>query len=328
MSRSARSAIPRTLSRRAWLGGAAAWLGGPDWGSGSPSNAANERTDDGDVLRLLGSDAERAGLKTLRTVRSRDFLALGDAPERFLRLCLADCQAVALDYIDHFRAKGFDVAMPERRLTLGGLADERSYAALVGKNLAAFTGAIYNRTKNYLVLYDYREAPARQARSAYLNLRTLAHETTHQLTFNTGLLNRDGDVPVCIVEGLGMYGEVRKVAGRTEPGQVNAPRLEDLAHGQRSQGWLPLAKLLSDDMLVRAGTKIRLTLAYAESWLLVHYHMKEPGRLPAFRAYLKAIHARADRAHRLDDAETHLGDLDRLDGELRKYGTRLVRALP
>ena len=42
---------------------------------------------------------------------------------------------------------------------------------------------------------------------------TLVHEATHQLSFNTGLLNREGDTPLCIVEGLGTYGESRDSIG-------------------------------------------------------------------------------------------------------------------
>ena len=49
---------------------------------------------------------------------------------------------------------------------------------------------------------------------------TLSHEATHQLTFNTGLLNRKGDVPMCIAEGLAVYGEIRSGPGRNEPGRI------------------------------------------------------------------------------------------------------------
>ena len=51
-------------------------------------------------------------------------------------------------------------------------------------------------------------------RASHRNMETLAHEGTHQLSFNTGLLSREGDMPLCIVEGLGTYGEARKTSGQ------------------------------------------------------------------------------------------------------------------
>ena len=82
------------------------------------------------------------------------------------------------------------------------------------------------------------------------NLHALAHEATHQLTYNTGLLERHGDVAVCISEGLAMYGESRKPIGRTPPGRRNLVRLRDL--GLIRSGlvpWIPLADLLANDQL-------------------------------------------------------------------------------
>jgi hypothetical protein len=67
-------------------------------------------------------------------------------------------------------------------------------------------------------------------------------------------------------------------------------------------------------------------LAYAESWLLVDYSMKEPSRLLGFRAYLELIHGRRDGNRRLEDARRHLGDLDRLDEDLRRYSVRLLKS--
>jgi hypothetical protein len=287
------------------------------------------RLDDEDVIKDIEAHARKMGLGPRRILRSRNFLAVGDADEGFRRLSLQDCELLALDYLDHFRASGFDVALPERLLTIAALANERSFALFVGRRLFVETGALFVRPKNFVVVFDYRNVPTgvRVPRAGYVNLRTLAHEATHQLTFNTGLLNRRGDVPKCIVEGLGVYGEVRKPIGRSAPGQINARRLNDLSHPKRSPPWIPLATLLTDDTLALTYPVHRRALFYAEGWLLIHFHMKEPARLPAFRAYLKAIQDRTKPDERLNDAQTHLGNLDRLDGELQKYGIRLIRAL-
>jgi hypothetical protein len=149
------------------------------------------------------------------------------------------------------------------------------------------------------------------------------------LTFNTGLLRRGGDVPISIMEGLARYGEVRKPVGRTPPGQINRMCLQDLAQTRRVP-WISVAALLEDDGLVQgtAGAQAKL-LAYAEAWLLVHYLMNEPSRTIAFRGYLAAIRdrTRADRDERLADARQHLGDLDRLNQDLRQYAVRLQKTV-
>ena len=92
------------------------------------------------------------------------------------------------------------------------------------------------------MLYDIRNVPADELGGALKNVRTLAHEATHQLTFNTGLLNPRGDVPVSIIEGLACYGETRRLRGRNEPGLLNSPRLDDLAHVQRRAKWISIVR--------------------------------------------------------------------------------------
>jgi hypothetical protein len=50
--------------------------------------------------------------------------------------------------------------------------------------------------------------------------------------------------------------------------------------------------------------------------------MKSPAKLPKLRAYLAAIKGRRDPKRRLEDARQHLGDLEKLDAELRRYRSR------
>ncbi len=184
----------------------------------------------------------------------------------------------------------------------------------------------YSRTENWLVLYDIRNEPAKERGAAHQNMRTLAHEATHQLTFNTGLINRRGDVPFAIYEGLACYSETRKLHGHSEPGEVNGLRLDDLAHILRRASWIPAADLLSSEPDSLVTTADQTLLAYSQSWLLVYYLMKTASRLPQFQAYLKAIYSRTDKKHRRDDAERSFGDLDRLDQEVRREAIRLQRA--
>jgi Protein of unknown function (DUF1570) len=186
---------------------------------------------------------------------------------------------------------------------------------------------IYKRPENWLALFDFRNVPMRQYPAAKSNISTLAHECTHQLTFNTGLLNRQGDVPRAIVEGFGTYAETRPPRGRSQPGKINVMRLDALAHVQRRTKWVEVKDLITDERTAFGTSGDQAILSYAESWLLVYHLMTSPTRLPQFQAYLKAIQARKDQNRRFDDAETHFGNLDRLDQELRRESIQLLRSL-
>ena len=111
-------------------------------------------------------------------------------------------------------------------------------------------------------------------------------------------------------------------------GRLNLERLDDLARRQRQVPWIPLRDLLTQDQILRSGSTVRVLLAYAQSWLLVHYLLKEPEVLPRFRDYLKAISSRQANDHRLDDVKAHLGDVDKLDADLRRYAVRLQMSVP
>lgn len=266
---------------------------------------------------------QKATTRPIRRIQSDHFQAVGDASESFMRITLGDCEAIARDYFDHFRAKGFDIQNPARRLTLVVFVDERPFRSFV-KGVPPSALGLYKRTDNWLVLFDFRNVPAHNNRPGYqANMSTLAHEATHLLAYNTGLLNREGDVPRAITEGIATYSEARKLHGRTEPGQLNSARLDDLAHFQRISNWINITTLLTDEKAAFGPTEDRVLLAYAESWLLVYYLMTTPTRLPQFRAYLKLIARRNDATHRYDDAEAAFGSLDQLDRDVRQAGIRL-----
>jgi hypothetical protein len=158
-------------------------------------------------------------------------------------------------------------------------------------------------------------------------MHTLAHEGTHQLSFITGLLDRKADTPACVLEGLAMYGEVRKLSGRTPPGRLNQMRLDDLSREQRrGNAWINVAQLFQDDKILSAAPAHRAILAYAESWLLVAYLLSDAARRVAFRTYLDTIRKRTGRENRLVDASAQLPDFAKLDDHLKAYAQQLRRA--
>jgi hypothetical protein len=326
------------VGRRAWLAGvlAASWLGGRRaWGDEPPAPAGDEQHDE----EMVREAARKAGLKRVGASRSAHYQAIGDAPDDFRALTLRECEALARDFVAHYKAQGFEVEAPARRLTVVALADDRSFAAYMRNPRLRLTvrlndpepaiHGLYSHGANALVVFDHRAlGPQLGARGGYENVRAVAHEGTHQLCFNTGLLDRHGDAPKAVVEGLAMYGEVRPPtgAGCSAPGQLNRMRLFDLAKGQRrGLAWIAVEQLLTDDRPLTKGATHAGLLAYAESWLLVYFLMKDRARLSGFRAYLNAVRARRGPASRLEDARTHLGDLARLDRDLRAHSVRLVR---
>lgn len=305
------------IGRRAWLLGSGAWLA-----------ARADGPDDADA-RAIEDRARAAGLGAFRSAGSAHYRVVGDAPEVFLKLVLRDSEAVAADYFDYYRARGFAVERPPSRMTAVAFADVRSYAAFLGSPPDLDNGGRYDRRSNRLYVHDYRpDGQGIGPRAGHLNLVVLAHEATHQLAFNTGLLERAGDVPRAVSEGIALLGEVRRPDGPSPPGRINAMRLTDLARKRRrGVAWIPIPRLLADDTLFDgpAGPDATL-LAYAQAWLLVYHLMTDPALLSRARDYLAAIRPRRDPKGRAADARAHLGDLDRLDQDLRRLSVRLLKA--
>jgi hypothetical protein len=286
--------------------------------------AGTDETSEEEIRRAT-AEVRRATDQEVRMLRSAHYQAIGDASETFIKLTLADCEQLALDYLRHYRDKGFEVKLPDRRLILVVFADERpflKYAGRVPRGLAGF----YSQRTNWLAVFDFRNAPMITVAAGHDNRETVTHEATHQLNFNSGVLERSGDAPHWVSEGLAMYGERRKLRGPSEPGQINQRRLIELAHSRRRVEWIPVANLVSEQPNWYAGPADRRTLGYAESWLLAYHLMTDPARLPQLRAYLQTLRGRKDQVHRLDDAKSHFGDLEQLDRELRQASVKLLRA--
>jgi hypothetical protein len=298
--------FPR-LSRRRWLACSIA-------GTLALTARAEEPKAVDDEVAQLQELARKARLGPFRTAESEHYLGIGDAPDGQIRAALEVCEALAKSYQEHLRGRDreFAVELPRRKMTVVVLAGPKSYAAFLGEDPGAEVGGHYELDTNRLVTFDFQT-------SARANTFTLVHEATHQLTFNTGLLDRDGDVPVCISEGLAMYAETW-LKSSPKLGQVNRRRLNQLREGG---DWLPipLAELLTRDGLFDdAATR---PAADGESWLLVHYLLRNKDWTPKFRDYLVAIRSRRDAANRLADAEAHFKPLSKLETNLRKTAPHL-----
>jgi Protein of unknown function (DUF1570) len=343
----------RLIDRRSLLTGAlAAWVGATCRAQ-EPGRAEPKEDQE---LRAVEAIAEKKGLRSFGVTRTAHYLGIGDASDGIRLLALRDCESIAADYLDYYQRHGFKVTMPADRLTVIILTDARSRAAFnsgppvqtsrsgrdwgrARNGRSADTGKPSPKAANRVrvapghyephtnrVVVSLHAKPTRT--TAPFDSTHIAHEVTHQLTFNTGPLDRRGDVPHAIGEGLAQYGEIRKNTGRSALGQPHEANLYTLVRARRfGPPWYSLTELLTNDRLFVSAASVPLQqLAYAQAWLLIHYLMKDRSRLERFRAYLEAIRPRTDPQHRLDDAKNHLGDLGRLNQELISYFVELNKS--
>ena len=236
-------------------------------------------------------------------------------------------RALATAFQKHFRGKGFDVTLPEHRLTVVTLAGPDSYAAFLGEDPGQVVGGHYDLDTNRLVIFDFRPDAANLAADPErINTLTLIHEATHQLTFNTGLLNRLGDVPLCLSEGLATYGEVWRPGGRPPAGgdqHAEAPgaRRRPATRRGLDSRWTDCSPTTRRS--APRPTRHRPTRR-AGSWSTPCSPIARA--FPASAPTSTPSGAVAIPRSRLDDATTHLGNLDRLDRTLQQAARRLIRA--
>jgi hypothetical protein len=133
----------------------------------------------------------------------------------------------------------------------------------------------------------------------------------HQLSFNCGMLNRDGDVPFWLAEGLATYCEATDNGAWQGIGEANPERIMPLAGPVRGQGgFIKLRDLLERDDWMK-DTKTAL-LAYAQSWALFKMLMEE--RPAQLRKFLELIYARRTSDHRPGDFAAAFGiEVERLE---------------
>jgi hypothetical protein len=316
------------VSRRSWLacvllslnaGSATSPLAWSMQVAGAESSEAEE-------IALVQADAKKAGLEPFARSRTDHFLGLGDANARFRNDALKICESLQSEFLRHFHGKGFEVALPKKRLSVITLEGTASYKAFTGEEPGAFDGGHYDLDTNRLVMFDFRpngEGPDVVANPVRVNRLALVHETTHLLCFNTGLLSRKTDVPVWVSEGLATYVEMWS-SKQTPIGEPNRPWIYHMNQARNTgTSWIPIANLVASDKSF--DDKKTAELSYAESWLLVHYLMKSPQQLPKFRAYLAGLQTDKGAINRVEYAEKHLGPLKNFDRELARYLKRVSR---
>ncbi|MGO9922459.1 MAG: DUF1570 domain-containing protein [Isosphaeraceae bacterium] len=320
-------ALVGPISRRLWLlgtllGGACAC--GPAWGSSGKQGALSQ--DDKDEIAKVEDLAKKAGIGPFAHSQTEHLIGLGDAPPAFRQSALEIAESLAKVFLGYFKSRGFKAELPARRMTLIILKGVESYRALPGEKPGISVGGHYDLDTNRLVIFDFRPQQAGlEADAKKINAFTLIHETVHLLCFNTGILSREADVPACISEGLATFFELWRPRTRTAFGGNNGDRLKVLlAARNNGEPWIPLVDMVKDDD--RIDDPKTEQLAYAESWLLVHFLLKKEAWLPRFRAYLEGQAGPPPNPApaRVEYAESKLGPLAALDRELRKHAREVL----
>jgi len=282
----------------------------------------SEKEEIANVLDL----ARKAGIGQFAHSQTEHFIGLGNAPAAFRRSALEVAESLAKVFLGYVRSRGFKADFPPGRMTVITLKDAESYRALLGDKLRMAVAGHYDLDTNRLVMFDFRpQQTGLEADAERVNSFALVHETTHLLCFNTGILSRQADVPKCVSEGLATFFELWRPKARSAVGSTNRPRLMALLlEQQNGEPWIPLVELVKDDD--RIDDPETEQLAYAESWLLVHFLLKKEAWLPRFRAYLEDEKARLQdpAAGRVKYAESKLGPLATLDRELKKHAREVL----
>ncbi len=316
-------------------------------------NASNDRDFAEQMIQLVRDHK----LSPVTRFDSRHFLALSNADDDFSNERLDNCETIYALFFDHFREKGFTVREPRAKLMVAIFDTQAGFEAYLGGKQSSALRGVYHPPSNRLVVYDYgqnraflsdkqladrlaRQAPSNLARERAIgsvsrtaatyrsdaNIGTVMHEVAHQLSFNCGLLNREGDVPVWLAEGLACYCESTENGAWQGIGEPNSTRAATLAQALRAPtGLLPLRSLVeNDDWIRKAKDTNQIVLGYAQSWALFSMLMEQ--RPKALRKYLALIESRRTPEHRLTDfAEIFGSDFAKFEAKYQAYVREVVR---
>jgi hypothetical protein len=289
---------------------------------------------------------------------SPHFTALSNADDNFSEARLRNGELLYSLFYDHFQRKGFPLHKPHAKLMVALFDSQAGFEAYLGRKMSPLITGMYHPASNRFVMYDFgqnqaylaqkrqAEGQVRQVRSQldrqrYLgtlqlqaqevrtgaNIGTIMHEVAHQLSFNSGLLNREGDVPLWLAEGWACYCEATANGVWQGIGEPNPERLRLLAAVLEKQGTLLSVRQLleNDDWMRGQTTPQNILLGYAQSWALFRMLMEEEPR--TLRSYLKLIYGRQTSERRLADFQQTFGvNLEGLEKRHADYIQRQVQS--
>jgi hypothetical protein len=298
--------------------------------AGGPAPAPEHVTDPASIpahVRVFLEKLQTACPGPIRLARSRRYVLIGQAGDPLWSLAARSLDRLYDEFVTHFSQRGFDLQLPKDPLPVILLPDRAAFETLAGNSAQGNYGGLYRLDLGCLVVHDQSENGKRLESAQAAHLRNLSHEGTHQLCYRSGMLTAGRDIPLAIAEGLAVYGESYQTEGHHALGQLNRPRFDLLYQRDgRKAPWIPFEQLLANDGWFRTGDDpTRASVAYAQSWLLIHYLLNVTPLVPRFRAYLSAIAKRSDASRRIEDVRRYLGDPRELGTRVRNHGLDLPR---
>lgn len=156
---------------------------------------------------------------------------------------------------------------------------------------------------------------------------TLIHESSHQLSYNTGLQRRYIDNPLWVSEGIAVFFETPDLTNRKgwkTIGALNKNRLTQFRKYLPDRNASSLTSLITSDKRMRDTKRARQ--AYAESWALTYFLLKTKPK--EFTQYLADLRTRKPLEYdtpteRLERFRKFFGDTKKLDAEFVRFTEKL-----
>jgi len=228
------------------------------------------------------------------------------------------------DFVRAFRSRGFHVDEPEFPLVAIVFQDQAGFLKYCrNEGTQALPGMMgyYLSTSNRVAMFERPNASEVD--------KTVIHEATHQIAFNTGIHSRLAKHPRWVVEGLATVFEadgVRSRQGTTSPlDRVNRERYLWFGDYSRSRrATQSLSGFIRDDQAFGAS----ILDAYAESWALSFYLIET--RPAEYSRYLKQLVKRDplsgyDGAARLKDFTDTFGEVHALESAYLRFYQHLTQ---
>ncbi len=272
-----------------------------------------------EVMTSIGESLKAAGVGPVRGLATRYYMSAGDIDAFDRRRIGLYCDGMLTRARALFATAGIPLKQPESRFNFVAVSDPAAFQRLATAREANSAHGFYDYHLK-AVFFTPMMNEETGLPDWEQTMPIVAHEAMHQITWSLGPLDPSSDVPSCISEGMAALAEDATNHSPTLSGGVPRTRRIDVEAIRGSPS--SMEEMFASDKAFFAPTG--LAHRYAQSWLLVRMLMTAKDLLPGFRAYLKAIAARTDHEHRLDDARQHLGDLDDLLSRALALGGRLL----
>lgn len=273
------------------------------------------------VVAEIAAKLEKAGTKMgagSTTYHYRVFNDLGQKHEKFIG---GVCETLLSTQLNTFGRAGLLLQRPRHRMNVVVL-DRDVFVELARLEEVNTSASGFYSTSNRacFLIREHRMNLSTMPVDWESTINNLCHEATHQICYNSGLLNPLGDVPACICEGFAVVGEADRPNDVPKMlRQANRRHLDRLLEAEYRE-LIPLDEFfVNDDHLWGDGTIFdndHWGDAYSWAWLLVFTLLTQDDLRPRFSAYLSAITKRKDKSHRLSDARAHFGNLSALQARL------------